>query len=66
MTVLCSHQVVLLPGVVVRGQSDAGVGDTRLLRQANLRTKSSRKLRIPTAAGKILFVRVTMVSSFPT
>ncbi len=48
MTVLCSHQVVLLPRVVVRGQSDAGIGDTRLLRQANLRTKSSRKLRIPT------------------
>jgi hypothetical protein len=31
-----AHQVVLLPAVVVGGEGDAGVGDTRLLSQAHL------------------------------
>ena len=31
-----THQVVLLPAVVVCGQGDAGVGDARLLGQAHL------------------------------
>ena len=57
-----THQVVLLPAVVVCGQGDAGVGDARLLGQAHLythrrRIKTELKANVVAALWEAEFIK---------